>query len=118
MTDPLQLDAWTALRAHHADMQDTSLRDLFAADNQRFDTFQLSAAGIFLDFSKNHINAQTHQLLVALAEASGVQPRIQRMFDGEIVNPTEGRPALHTALRNRSERPVLVDAIKLTALFI
>ena len=67
MTDPVDLGAWKALSEHHDQMQDVSLRDLFAADSNRFDTFQLNAAGLFLDFSKNHITTETHKLLVSLA---------------------------------------------------
>lgn len=109
MTDPVDLGAWKALSEHHDQMQDVSLRDLFAADSSRFDTFQLNAAGLFLDFSKNHITSETHKLLVSLAEACDVPARFESMFTGDIVNPTEHRPALHTALRNRSGQPVMVD---------
>jgi glucose-6-phosphate isomerase len=108
MTNPVDLAAWKALAAHHDDVKTISLRELFASDESRFETFQLNAAGIFLDYSKNHLSNTTHNLLVDLAEACGVRSRLQCMFDGEIVNPTEGRPALHTALRNRDEKPVQV----------
>jgi len=108
MTNPVDLDAWKALAAHHDDMKATHLRELFNADDKRFEKFQLSAVGLFLDFSKNHVTDQTHGLLVDLAEASGVRQQLERMFEGEIVNPTEGRPALHSALRNRSDQPVHV----------
>lgn len=109
MSNPVDLEAWKALTAHHAAVQNTTLRELFAEDAQRFDKFQLSAAGIFLDYSKNHIKEETQSLLLSLAEASGVAERMQAMFDGELVNSTEQRPALHTALRNQGNRPVLVD---------
>jgi len=108
MTNPVDLDAWKALAAHHDDMKATHLRELFNADDKRFEKFQLSAVGLFLDFSKNHVTDQTHGLLVDLAEASCVRQQLERMFEGEIVNFTEGRPALHSALRNRSDRPVHV----------
>ncbi len=109
MTDPVDLDAWKALSAHHEDVKNVTLRELFAQDGSRFDRFQMNAAGLFLDFSKNHITPRTHELLVSLAEASDVPARFERMFTGDIVNPTEHRPALHTALRNRSGQPVMVD---------
>ncbi len=109
MTDPVDSQAWKALTEHHAAVRNTTLRDLFAADDTRFDTFQLNAAGLFLDYSKNHITRDTIDLLVALAEQSDVKGRFERMFTGDIVNPTEGRPALHTALRNSSDQPVMVD---------
>ena len=108
MTNPVDLAAWKALSAHHDDVKAISLRELFESDESRFEKFQLNAAGIFLDYSKNHVSDTTHKLLVDLAEACDVSSRMQSMFDGEIVNPTEARPALHTALRNRGETPVQV----------
>lgn len=81
----------------------------FAADPDRFKSFQLEAAGLFLDYSKNHVDNTTHELLVALARASDVEAKRDRLFAGQVVNPTEGRPALHTALRNRSDEAILVD---------
>ncbi|MCL4144332.1 UNVERIFIED_CONTAM: hypothetical protein GTU68_010924 [Idotea baltica] len=109
MTQPIDLPAWQALEQHYKSNQNTTLRELFAADNARFDQFQLTAAGLFLDYSKNHITAQTMDLLVQLANDAGVEKKIAAMFAGDLVNPTEGRPALHTALRNRSQSKVLVD---------
>ncbi len=109
MTNPVELDAWQALAAHHSDVKSTPLRALFEDDKQRFEKFQLSAVGIFLDYSKNHVTEHTHELLQALAAQSGVKTKLDAQFSGEIVNPTEGRPALHSALRNRSERAVNVD---------
>jgi len=108
MSNPVDLAAWKALSAHHDDVKTTSLRELFESDDARFEKFQLSAAGIFLDYSKNHISDTTHNLLVNLSEACGVSSRLESMFNGEIVNPTEGRPALHTALRNQGESTVQV----------
>lgn len=108
MTHPVDLDAWKALAAHYDDVKSTSLRELFESDDARFDKFQLSAAGIFLDYSKNHLTEETREKLVQLAQSSGVAARLQSMFEGDLVNPTEGRPALHTALRNRGNEPVLV----------
>ena len=109
MTQPVDLPSWQALGQHFQASSKTTLRDLFAADNGRFDQFQLNAAGLFLDYSKNHITKETTSLLVQLADQSQLQNKIEAMFSGDVVNPTEGRPALHTALRNRSDKPVLVD---------
>lgn len=109
MTQPVDFPEWRQLAEHHEQTRSRPLRELFAQDGQRFDTFQLSAAGIFLDYSKNHITVRTRELLVALAQACGVEARREHMFSGEIVNSTEQRAALHTALRNRSAEPVLVD---------
>jgi len=106
--------AWQALDAHRRAMGDTTLAQLFDADPQRFAALQIEAAGLFLDFSKNHLlrgagDADTHALLVQLAKASNVEQRRDAMFDGGTVNPTEERASLHTALRNRSDRAVMVD---------
>ena len=111
MTRPENRDEWQALVEHRREMGGTTLRELFDGEGgaARFERFQLEAAGIFLDFSKHQVTSHTHDLLVALAEASGVEARIEAMFRGEVVNPTEGRASLHTALRNRSEEPVMVD---------
>jgi len=109
MTNPVELEAWQTLAGHYENVKNVSLREHFAADSERFEKFQLNAAGIFLDYSKNHINDDTLSLLMSMANESKVPERIQSMFEGMIVNPTENRPALHTALRNRSSREVIVD---------
>lgn len=109
MTHPVDLDAWKKLSSHHDDVNAISLRQLFADDDQRFEKFQLQAAGIFLDYSKNHITQQTMNLLMDLASASMVKARMQDMFAGSVVNTTEQRPALHTALRYRGDKAIMVD---------
>ena len=75
------------------------MREAFNADPQRFNQFTLSSCGLFLDYSKNLINAETRNLLVGLANEVDLKGAIKALFDGEIVNSSEGRPALHTALR-------------------
>ena len=100
--DVTALPAWQALKDHRQAMQDFSMREAFNADPQRFNQFTLSSCGLFLDYSKNLINAETRNLLVGLANEVDLKGAIKALFDGEIVNASEGRPALHTALR----RPV------------
>jgi len=113
MTRPEDRPEWQALAAHREELGETSLRDLFAADARadrpRFERFQAEGAGLFIDFSKNHLTDTTHELLVDLARASHVELKLRGMFAGEVVNPTEGRAALHTALRNCSDEPVMLD---------
>lgn len=92
-------DAWKALAEHHATTQSKHLRELFASDPKRAEELSLDAVGIHFDYSKNRITAETRQLLVQLAEASGLQQRIAAMFSGERINTTENRAVLHTALR-------------------
>jgi glucose-6-phosphate isomerase len=97
------------LKAHHKDVSGLHLRDLFAKDARRAARFSIAVGDLFLDYSKNRITAETMRLLVGLARASGVKRAISDMFSGRKINATESRPVLHTALRNRSNRPVRVD---------
>ena len=108
MKIPVELDQWRELETHQHQMSNMTLREHFANDDSRFDTFQLKAAGIFLDFSKNHITQQTHQKLLALAEACHVSEKFDALFAGEIVNTTEQRPALHSALRYQGSEAIMV----------
>jgi glucose-6-phosphate isomerase len=101
--------AWQALSAHYDAMGGLHLRDMFADDPQRFDKFSIHFNDILLDYSKNRITEETMRLLFALARQANVSGWTQRMFAGEPINFTEKRPALHIALRNRSNTPILVD---------
>ncbi|WP_299625830.1 glucose-6-phosphate isomerase [Pelagibius sp.] len=101
--------AFADLRAHHGAIKDRHLRDLFAEDPERFERFSLRLDDLLLDYSKNRILAETMERLLALARAAGVEAARDAMFAGEKINVTEGRAVLHTALRNRSDRVVLVD---------
>ena len=87
-----------------------TIKELFAADPKRARKFSAEAAGWFLDYSKNRVDAKAMKALVKLAEASNLKAEIERMFTGEKINATEGRAVLHTALRNRDpEAKVMVD---------
>jgi glucose-6-phosphate isomerase len=103
--------AWSALRTHHAELADTHLRDLFAADSARGETLTADACGIYLDYSKNRITAETMRLLLQLAEESGLRERIDAMFGGEKINITEDRAVLHVALRAPRGESIEVDGI-------
>ncbi|MCW2246076.1 glucose-6-phosphate isomerase [Azospirillum fermentarium] len=94
-----QSAAWQSLSRHREALAGTSLRDLFAADHDRFSRFSLTAAGLTLDYSKNRITDETLDLLCALARQQGVEEWRDRMFTGEPINTTENRAVLHTALR-------------------
>ena len=85
------------------------MRDLFSADPARFGRFSLQVGALLLDYSKNRISDETMHLLVQLAEEADVAGWRERMFNGDKINHTENRAVLHVALRNRSNRPVLVD---------
>jgi glucose-6-phosphate isomerase len=101
--------AWLALTAHQQEMADVHMRDLFARDPERFERFSLRLGDILFDYSKNRITEETMSLLLSLARQADLAERIEAMFSGEKINTTEGRAVLHVALRNRSNRPVLVD---------
>jgi len=103
------LPEWRALERHAAEMKRRTLRELFAADPGRGRRFALRAEGLYLDYSKNPLNSETLGLLLALADACGLEKEKARLFAGEAVNETEARPALHWALRDTSGRTLAVD---------
>jgi glucose-6-phosphate isomerase len=101
--------AWRALAAHRETMLAVHVRDLFAADAGRFDRFSLELSDVLVDYSKNRVTEVTMKLLFDLARQARVFEWRDRMFAGEKINRTEDRAVLHVALRNRSNRPILVD---------
>ena len=101
--------AWKALEAHHQKVGELHLRKLFADDPERGERMTREAAGIFLDYSKNRITDETLELLLQLAEESGLRARIDAMFRGERINVTENRPVLHVALRAPKGASIVVD---------
>jgi len=109
MPELTQLAAWKNLQTHHQDIEAIHMRDLFAEDPQRFEKFSLTFDDILFDYSKHRITANTLKLLIELARQSGLQEKTHSMFSGEKINSTEQRSVLHIALRNRSNRPILVD---------
>ncbi|MDI9549102.1 MAG: glucose-6-phosphate isomerase, partial [Chloroflexota bacterium] len=100
---------WQALLQHRQEMEGVHMRDLFAQDASRFDRFALRFDDILFDYSKNRITERTMALLTDLARAVDLQAQIDAMFRGDKINTTENRAVLHVALRNRSNRPILVD---------
>ena len=106
-----RLKSFKALEAHYKKVASVHLRELFAADPKRGERMAVENCGIYLDFSKNRITDETLRLLVGLAEESGLQGRIEAMFNGERINVTEGRAALHTALRAPRGTSIIVDGV-------
>jgi glucose-6-phosphate isomerase len=106
-----QRPAWKALADHCAIVRDLHLRQLFAADPRRGERFAVEAAGVYLDYSKNRVTEETLALLLRLAEESGLRERIDAMFRGEKINPTEGRAVLHVALRAPRGQSIVVDGV-------
>jgi glucose-6-phosphate isomerase len=100
---------WEALEAHRGKMEGVHLRDLFAEDPDRGERMTLEAGDLYLDYSKNLATRETMELLVGLAERSGLRRRIDAMFAGERINVTEDRPALHVALRAPRDEVIEVD---------
>jgi glucose-6-phosphate isomerase len=111
MSQLTESSAWKALVLHHETMRAVHMRALFEKDPDRFSRFSTSHGDLLIDYSKHRIVEETLRLLFALAEQAGVGPARDRMFRGEKINRTEDRAVLHTALRNRSNRPVLVDGM-------
>jgi glucose-6-phosphate isomerase len=103
--------SWSALVEHRQLLERISLRKLFADDPDRFDKYSIFFAEqkILFDYSKNLINEKTLQLLIDLANESELAAKRESMFAGEKINITENRAVLHTALRNRSNKPVIVN---------
>ncbi len=104
-----QTTSWKKLEQHRSEMGEVRMRDLFANDSERFAKFSLVFGDILFDYSKNRITEKTLGLLLELAQEVGLKKATEAMFSGEKINITEQRAVLHTALRNRSNRPVLVD---------
>ncbi|MDU9410335.1 MULTISPECIES: glucose-6-phosphate isomerase [Pseudomonas] len=107
--DVTTLPAWQALQQHRAKMAGFSMREAFAADARRYQRFSLDSCGLLLDYSKNLIDEHGLDLLIQLAEQAGLQESIASLYHGEQVNASEGRAALHTALRSPIGRRLLVD---------
>ncbi len=103
------LPAWKALQEHKKALDGVHMRDLFAKDPQRFEKFSLRLDDFLLDYSKNRITAETMPLLHQLAHEAGLEDWRGKMFSGDKINNTEKRAVLHVALRNRSNRPIMVD---------
>ncbi|MDD5439777.1 MAG: glucose-6-phosphate isomerase [Candidatus Omnitrophica bacterium] len=108
-TDPVTTKSWQALKAHYSLMRTRHMRDMFRGDPSRFEAFSVTSGDILVDYSKNIIDRETMRLFMGLAEEVRLRDAIAAMFSGEPINETEGRRVLHTALRNRSNTPVMAD---------
>lgn len=106
--NPTQTNSWKALNEHFA-QSDFDLRTLFQDDSERFNRFSIKRPDYLFDFSKNLIDDRTFELLLSLAEECGLKSSIEKMFSGDKINETEGRAVLHTALRDFSDKEILVD---------
>jgi len=107
--NPRKTKSWKKLQSHSRAVGKIHLKELFRKDKKRFERFSLRFEEMLVDYSKNRITPETVKLLMALARETGVSDAIRRMFSGDRINATEDRAVLHTALRNRSNTPVVVD---------
>jgi glucose-6-phosphate isomerase len=108
-TNPTDLPAWKQLLEHHAELKNTTLGQIFSANPNRFAQFSVKEDGLLFDYSKNHLTEKSLEIFSRLFSEAGMFEAIQAQFRGESINETEGRAVLHTALRNRSDKPVMVD---------
>ncbi len=104
-----QSAAWKALEKHYQEIKNHHMRDAFISNPDRFNKFSTHFNDILFDYSKNRITTETVSLLIELAKTAGLKEKTEAMFSGEKINTTENRAVLHTALRNRSNKPVFVD---------
>jgi len=109
MSKLTQTASWKALTAHAEDMKKIHMRDLFAQDPERFNKYSLKLNDILVDYSKNIMTEETKIKLMDLARERDLPACIERLFAAKKINHTENRLVLHTALRNRSNRPMIVD---------
>lgn len=107
--NPTHTNAWARLDDHFVEIEPKSLRELFENNPNRFEQFHIRFQDILFDYSKNRMDAETMKLLVELAKECGLKEAIDKQFSGNLINETEGRAVLHTALRNRGNHPVLVN---------
>ncbi|MDQ2842750.1 MAG: glucose-6-phosphate isomerase, partial [Acidobacteriota bacterium] len=111
-TAPLRIRAaWKALELHYGELRNSQLRELFAKDSKRADSFTLEAVGLYFDYSKNRITDDTMRLLIELADQSGLRQHIDAMFRGDRINITEKRSVLHVALRALRDAEIFADGV-------
>lgn len=107
--NPTETKAWSKLQEHFKEMKKVQVKELFKEDPNRFKKYSFCVPEIVCDFSKNRVTEKTMQLLQELAYECELPKAIEAMFTGELINGTEGRSVLHTALRNFSDEPVLSE---------
>jgi glucose-6-phosphate isomerase len=107
--NPTETVAWKKLQAHYQEMQNASMSEMFQTDASRTDKFNIKWNAFLIDYSKNRINQETMSLLLDLANEMGLKGAITEYFDGGIINQTENRAVLHTALRAKESAVVNVN---------
>ena len=107
--NPTQTNSWKNLQTHFNDIKDVQMKDLFSQDQGRANKFSVKWDDFYVDFSKNRITEETFKYLLELANEVKLKDAIKSQFSGEVINETEGREVLHTALRSPETASVLVD---------
>lgn len=107
--NPTTTTAWPLLKKHFEELSSVKMKDLFTADKNRFSQFNIRYDDILFDYSKNIVTGKTLELLLQLAEECKLKDAISAMFNGDLINTTEHRSVLHTALRNFSKQPVFTE---------
>ena len=110
-TNPTNTLAWQKLQKHFQEMQNVSMSALFDKDNTRTSQFHMQWNDFLIDYSKNIINQETVDLLLELANETQLKDAISKYFDGDIINQTENRAVLHTALRAKETATINVDGV-------
>ena len=108
-TNPTSTNAWKKLQAHFDSIKSQHLKDLFSSDAERANDLTVKWEDFYVDFSKNRITTQTIDLLIELANELDLKDAISKYFQGDVINATEGRAVLHTALRAPKDAKVIVD---------
>ena len=109
--DPTKTEAWKKLQLHFEDVKDIQMKDLFAQDQDRANKYTIKWDDFYVDFSKNRITEETFKYLLELADEVKLKDAIESQFSGEIINETEGRAVLHTALRAPESAEFKVDGV-------
>ena len=109
MAEITKTSEWLSLEEHFKKIKNIHMKDLFENDIQRFENNHILFDDFLFDYSKNRITAETRKLLISLAKSADIENWRKRLFSGEKINFTENRSALHIALRNRSNKPIMVD---------
>lgn len=102
-------EAYRKLVARYEILKDKNIKDLFQEDPYRFEKYSVLLDDLLFDYSKNRLDEETFSLLIQLAQECRLEEAIDAMFSGKKINVTEGRPVLHTALRNQTSHPIYVD---------
>jgi len=110
-TNPTTTESWRKLQSHFESIKSKQLKDLFNSDAKRADELTVKWEDFYVDFSKNRITKETLSLLFELANEVDLKDAIKKYFEGDIINATEGRAVLHTALRAPKDAEVFVDGV-------